>query len=179
MEATITQSTGTPYRKRPAGLLVCLLVAIGFMAPEAEAVTLSPLNPVTVDTTALSVDDNTEAMIKFFNDCHVAVDIYWIDYNGDRVLYFDDLAPGQSVLQGTYLTHPWLAVESGTGESLVEGTGKLIAGFLAQTPNSFTSQRADEAHITCSVPDGGSTFALLGCGVVMSFAGRRWLVKRK
>ncbi len=33
--------------------------------------------------------------------------IYWIDYEGDRVLY-NQLRPGQNYTQGTYLTHPWV-----------------------------------------------------------------------
>ena len=37
------------------------------------------------------------------------VRIYWLDYEGDLVLY-NDLDAGESYLQGTWLTHPWVAI---------------------------------------------------------------------
>ena len=35
------------------------------------------------------------------------ISIYWINYDGERVLY-KDLQPGGSFRVNTYFTHPWL-----------------------------------------------------------------------
>jgi hypothetical protein len=82
------------------------------------------------------------------------------------------LDSGMGVTQYTYLTHPWLAVEAGTGTT-DQGTGHLIAGFLAQTPNpTFDVLLADRADIT-PVPEPASyAMALVGLAAVGLMARR-------
>ena len=54
--------------------------------------------------------------VEFVNETGVSVEIYWLDYDGRRVLY-NRLSPGQKYLQQTFVTHPWMAVDS-TGRCL-------------------------------------------------------------
>src|SRR5208283_4655172 len=100
-----------------------------------------------------SVNDDNQAEIDFINHTANPVDVYWIDFSGDRELYYSGLAPGASYDQETYLTHPWLIVESGTGGTAARGTGDLIAAFLAVTPNpTYDAANADIANIVGAVP---------------------------
>ena len=104
----------------------------------SSGVTLTPLNAFLVDASR-SVDHTTPARITFVNQSGAAVDIYWITYDGKRTLYRDRLAPGASWTAGTFLTHPWLVVGSGTGGTLERNTGVRLAGFAAITPYADTA----------------------------------------
>lgn len=44
----------------------------------------------------------------------VTYNIYWLNYKGERVLY-KVLAPGEQVVQQTFLTHPWLVTRARDG----------------------------------------------------------------
>jgi VHL beta domain len=54
------------------------------------------------------------------NDHGAPVQLYWLDYGGQRKLYMT-IAPGQSFTQPTYVTHPWVATDL---------SGKCIAIYL-------------------------------------------------
>jgi TonB family protein len=117
--------------------------------PVQGGVTLTPLDPATVDKTARSINGKVPAIIQFVNQSRRAVDIYWIDPNGNRVLYQAGLATGGRWSETTYLTHPWLVVLSGTGGTTARGTGTLLAGFEAVTPNpTLDPAKRDIAIIT-------------------------------
>jgi von Hippel-Lindau disease tumor supressor len=124
-------------------------------------VILTPLNPVLVDTTYQSISGTDFARIEFIDATPFAVDIYWIDYSGNRVFY-NSLSAGTFYFQDTFLTHPWLVVESGTGGTTAQGTGTLIAAFLPVTAVG-TTRDFDIAIIT--VPEPGS-LALLGVALM-------------
>ena len=51
-------------------------------------------------------------MIKFVNASAITQKVYWLDYSGVRQL-FATLLPGQSYVQGTFYTHPWVVTDSG------------------------------------------------------------------
>lgn len=53
----------------------------------------------------------TLTSIQFINDTTSTVKVFWLDYGGQRVLYAT-LAAGQSYIQGSYLTHPWVITNS-------------------------------------------------------------------
>jgi VHL beta domain len=76
---------------------------------------------------------STPVQIKFINKSSTAVDIYWIDYRGNRVLKRPDLSPGAAWRIGTFVTHPWLVVASDTGGTKEHGTGVRLAGFEPST----------------------------------------------
>lgn len=151
------------------GLAVACLLTAG--AAQAQVV-LTPLDPVAVDTTYASQNGDGQGIIQFVNNQSYAVDLFWIDYAGNRVKY-GTLDSGMGLTQYTYLTHPWLAVEAGTGTT-DQGSGHLIAGFLAQTANpTYDLLLADRADIT-AVPEPG-TYAL----ALVGLAAIGWTARRK
>jgi len=115
------------------GLLVA--VALGTASTTANAVVLAQLDPVALDTTFVSTSGSIPAQIDFVNHLSYAVDVYWINYSGNRVFY-NDLAAHSNYVQGTFITHPWIIAKVGSGDTLAQGTGVLITGFLAATPSS-------------------------------------------
>lgn len=48
--------------------------------------------------------------ITFVNGSAQAIRIYWIDYNGNRVLY-QTLSPGEEYGLNTFLHHPWVITD--------------------------------------------------------------------
>jgi C-terminal processing protease CtpA/Prc len=52
-----------------------------------------------------------QTAITFSNGSGQVRKVYWLDYNGERVLY-RELQPGESYEQQTYLTHPWLITDA-------------------------------------------------------------------
>jgi von Hippel-Lindau disease tumor suppressor protein/WD40 repeat protein len=61
-----------------------------------------------------SLVSETASEIMFLNHTSRTVDIYWLDFAGERVLY-NTLEPNGSYTQSTWLTHPWVAVDRITG----------------------------------------------------------------
>ncbi|PYL06467.1 MAG: hypothetical protein DME33_13590 [Verrucomicrobia bacterium] len=53
---------------------------------------------------------NVKARITFVNRSKQPLKVYWLDYNGERVLY-KKLKPSESYTQDTYMTHPWLITD--------------------------------------------------------------------
>lgn len=49
--------------------------------------------------------------VVFSNQGAHTVSIWWLNYKGLRVWY-QDLAPGESYTQPTYLTHPWVVTDA-------------------------------------------------------------------
>ncbi len=95
---------------------VFVSIAFGSMlllsAQAQHGVVLTPLDPAMVDDSWRSTNSPI-AVIHFVNNTGRPVDIYWINANGDRVLYKAGLADGATYPQPTYLKHPWLVVASG------------------------------------------------------------------
>ena len=57
---------------------------------------------------------STPTAIRFVNNsANVAFQVFWLDYNGNRVFYAT-LSPGQSYVQRTFLTHPWVIADTST-----------------------------------------------------------------
>ena len=123
-------------------LVASLLIGLtGFNAAASRVpgVNLAPLDAAMVDDVLESSNGATRASITFVNRNSGPVDIYWIDYDGHRVLYRSSLAMGESWHVGTALTHPWLVVVSGTGGTTAPDTGVRLAGFVALTANGDTA----------------------------------------
>ena len=55
-----------------------------------------------------SIRSGTPTFIHFTNESQKTVAIFWVDYNGKRRCY-SIIYPGKSTVQGTHLTHPWVA----------------------------------------------------------------------
>jgi hypothetical protein len=103
--------------------------------PEAASrltgLALPLLDPAHIDDASRSMEHATAAPIVFVNRSSTAVDIYWIDYEGNRMLFKPALAAGAVWRISTFLTHPWLVVASGTGGTKEHDTGVRIAAFEA------------------------------------------------
>jgi len=102
-------------------------------APAKPGVTLTPLDPVSVDDSLATVN-GPGAAIDFINHSRRPVDIYWINYQGDRVLYRSGLAVGATWTITTGVNHLWLVVVSGTGGTTAQDTGTRLTAFAAVTP---------------------------------------------
>ncbi|MGV3524717.1 MAG: hypothetical protein ACO1RX_10845 [Candidatus Sericytochromatia bacterium] len=50
----------------------------------------------------------TAAQVAFKNSSSGTINIYWLDFEGKRVSYKQDLAAGATHNQGTFVTHPWV-----------------------------------------------------------------------
>jgi hypothetical protein len=88
-----------------------LRTAASTVVQEGVCFTSSPDNPNCVITQDRSISGDTPASITFDNQSGETVAIYWLDYTGARVLY-NTLTSGQSYPQGTWITHPWVAIDS-------------------------------------------------------------------
>ena len=61
-----------------------------------------------------SLNGNQSTYVTFENESDHNVAVLWLDYNGNPVWY-NNLCPGSSYHQQTYVTHPWLCVECDSG----------------------------------------------------------------
>lgn len=108
-----------------------------FVEPAGTARSVEPgvrtLDPGTADDDLRSTEHSTPAPITFINRTSGPVDIYWIDYQGHRMLYRAELAAGASWRTGTFVTHPWLVVATGTGGTKERDTGLRVAAFVASS----------------------------------------------
>lgn len=77
---------------------------------------------------------DTPTSIRFVNQSPGVRNIIWLDYTGHRVFY-NSLQPGQSYVQQTFLTHPWLITTAqGQGLAIYLPIAEPAAVFLT---NSF------------------------------------------
>jgi VHL beta domain len=116
-------------------LLLIEAASLKAQAPRVPGVTLRPLDAAMVDKVLRSSNGATRATIKFVNQSSSAVDIYWINYDGHRVLYYRGLAANSTWTSDTFLTHPWLVIVADSGGTTTSGTGVRLGGFEALTAN--------------------------------------------
>lgn len=65
-----------------------------------------------------SLNYMTRSFVRFHNNTRRQVDVVWINYEGQHVKY-KTLSPGGFVDVNTYVTHPWLFIDSETKDRLV------------------------------------------------------------
>ncbi|KAJ7855915.1 hypothetical protein B0H14DRAFT_727561 [Mycena olivaceomarginata] len=65
-----------------------------------------------------SVNSNTETSITFVNFRAEPLHLWWISFEGRRVSYGTVDGGGGRVVIKTYLTHPWVITDEGSGEAL-------------------------------------------------------------
>ncbi len=88
---------------------LCFLVALQLAgcAPASQHPTLDGYQEGVVKSLA----STTEAQITFINKSGQRVKVYWLDFDGQRVLY-KVLQASESYDQQTFLTHPWLVTDA-------------------------------------------------------------------
>lgn len=79
--------------------------------------------------TGCSVDAETSINMTVSNNSSETISVYWISYDCQEILY-QTLAPGESYVQGTFATHPWV-IRAGTG-------GAILGGPYASDGGSFS-----------------------------------------
>jgi hypothetical protein len=97
----ITMSPKTPLL---LSLLVAIALATGCMPSHKS-------DQSNADASLKSLNSNTPTLITFINRSTEPVDIYWLDFGGNRQLY-KTLEAGGSYTQQTFLTHPWLVTDA-------------------------------------------------------------------
>ena len=102
--------TGRP-NARPFATTILLMV---FASAGLQAVDISPARAadscVPAGKPSQSIEGVTHAPITFVNQSDAHVLVYWLNYEGDRQLWFE-LDPGQSHYENTWLTHPWVVTD--------------------------------------------------------------------
>lgn len=120
-----------------AASMLLLLVGGMIAAPNRNTVATPPavsnqlpykyqFLPVSTEKDLRSLRGTDTATFTVTNRLNKTVSVYWLNYQGVRTLY-GTLAPGQSLGQQSFITHPWVVVDD---------QGKPIMLFLPGTePN--------------------------------------------
>ena len=92
------------------------LILIGLLGLYAHAATHatpthSSMKHVACGTPQRSLVSDTSLNLVFANRTRGSVSIYWLDFKGERVWY-NTLAPGESYSQQTFVTHPWVILDT-------------------------------------------------------------------
>ncbi len=57
-----------------------------------------------------SINSDAALDLSVDNFASFPIQLIWLDYEGGRV-HYADIAPEQSLVQGTYFTHPWVLAD--------------------------------------------------------------------
>ena len=58
-----------------------------------------------------SIEDTKLTEVIFFNQSPGPIRTYWLDHGGNRK-FGSEIRPGDSFVQQTYVTHPWVVTKS-------------------------------------------------------------------
>lgn len=112
------------------------LAVLGFLtvtvAVTRAQTPLTPLDPVLVQSLR-SLNGDTPTTVQFFNATTSSVQVFWKDYAGTEIFYAL-LSAGQSYVQGTFVTHPWLIRYADTGAPVVGFLPTATAGVATIQP---------------------------------------------
>src|SRR5712692_8855128 len=91
---------------------LCALIAVSFgLALTADAqVTLTPID-CRQEANLRSGQSTAPTSIEFVNRTAAKINVYWLNGTGRRVFY-NSLAPSQSYVQSTYVSHPWVVTDA-------------------------------------------------------------------
>lgn len=76
-------------------------------------------------TTFKSSKSIIQSRVTFKNITERKASLFWLDYNGERVLY-KKLGSGEETKMNTFVGHPWVFRDSDSGDELVAGEGKKV-----------------------------------------------------
>lgn len=110
---------------RPAITIQCVIKTAGAPTPGPGGGQGCP-----APGTVRSDNSAQKSALEFQNLSGRRVDIFWLDYNGQRKRY-TTLNPGQNYTQSTFATHPWIAVDQ---------SGRCIGGVFRANPGRNTFQ---------------------------------------
>jgi von Hippel-Lindau disease tumor supressor len=87
-----------------------ILLALSLAATKPSANANADIEPALRAQSVKSVASELATELTFVNRSSSVRKIYWLDFDGKRVLY-STLKPGEEVAQETFLTHPWLVTD--------------------------------------------------------------------
>ena len=140
------------------------LVAMSAAAAKAQT-PLAPLDPVFVQSLR-SLNGDTPTTVQFFNATSSSVRVLWLDYSGTEIFYAL-LAGGQSYVQGTFATHPWLIRYADTGAPVVGFLATATAGVATIQPFAVVPKPSTVA------------LTFMGIATIAASARRRRIVARR
>ena len=109
-----TVAKGRTWVARWASIALLVVTACLVTPARVGAAGPAPDASCSQESTARPQNDSAAAVVTFVNDTSETLQTFWISFSGQRVLY-EQIPPGGSYSQGTWLTHPWIvADESGT-----------------------------------------------------------------
>jgi CSLREA domain-containing protein len=105
-----------------------------------------------------SIEGTTPSTILFVNESGRTVDLYWLDYEGQRVFY-QTIPAGESREQPTWITHPWVTID---GEGNCIGytvSTEIEQTYVIQAPVEPPPPAGLVVNTTDDTDDGGCTEA--------------------
>jgi hypothetical protein len=119
-----------------------------------------------LEPTLHSIEGNVATSIQFTNNTAGSVNVYWINYQGQRVFYrggpFSPLAAGQSYVQGTFITHPWIITDVATNSCLGIWLPTESADIAVITGSASSAPPQPPANLGATVQGGGRVAASVG-----------------
>ena len=123
---------------------------------QGEGVTLE-LAPLQMPETEerRSVEDDDEITLQFCNhDTAGAIEVSWLDYDGQPVLR-RSLLPGESYMEKSFASHPWLVRDASKKHSLLLTLGRRAAQVKAKFSAVWNANEHRVSFMSSSVADGG------------------------
>lgn len=90
----------------------------------------------------------TAAQVAFKNSSSGTINIYWLDFEGKRVSYKQDLAAGATHNQGTFVTHPWV---------ITNDQDQCLGIYTPTSPGSVSLDVKQTVTVSGGASVGGST----------------------
>ncbi|MCI0553330.1 MAG: hypothetical protein L0287_20465 [Anaerolineae bacterium] len=76
-----------------------------------------------------SIEGSVETVITFLNASGRAIKVYWVNYEGAEEFWFE-LQPGQSQVQGSFVTHAWCVRDRTSNTALLEVVATQAEQFV-------------------------------------------------
>ena len=112
-----------------------------------------------VSQTLKSLNSDTSSKVTFFNKTSHTVTTVWLNYEGKPVKY-TELAPGKSYTQSTYVTNPWIVVETDSGFfNLMQLNGWTVFFPQVTDTNVDICENGDASILDSLAPQFHSIFA--------------------
>ncbi|ESO82381.1 hypothetical protein LOTGIDRAFT_236999 [Lottia gigantea] len=92
-----------------------------------------------------SQNNDIPAFITFRNISSRKVDVYWLDYKGQKVKYMENFSTDRNHHINTYVTHPWIARDAVTHDVL------LFNGKEVYFPQAWDG-RSERTMINIHIP---------------------------
>lgn len=143
------------------GTVVFLFAKGGWWRCDLTSYDLRKLNPGERATPSLpalrrphrSKNKGGETYVTFTNHTQKAVDLFWVDFGGDRKAY-GSIEPGAERSQHTFAGHVWVAVQKGEVIAAFEATEEPRTALIAEQKRPAakaglaSAKQGKETHIT-------------------------------